>query len=464
MSDKTLAPNNEELEALVLGCYLVDMDAPIYAKKQVPNLDDFYYGFHKEIWEHIFHCLMNDKIPTLEVITLRMMDDDSLKVLPDGSMYLHYLVDVAQGNQYDLEKHIKLLKEFNARRKVITEATRVAAEAWNLNTSLEKVMSEHVSEIAATADAYTQTTSPQTTASERLEARYKGKGPEPISTGLSDLNRLLDGGFVGPHLIYIAARPGMGKTSFALNNLAYEAALVGHKTLFISYEMSEDQLMARLGAMHTGISSRKIMRTHTLDDGEFKAVKAVYDHVAELPLTIDDRVFRDPEDVAMRCLIEQARNGLDLVIIDYVQLMHGKGYNATEKMTYVSGELKALSRTLNCPVVGLSQLSRAVEGRGDKRPILSDLRESGSMEQDASYVGFIYRDDVYDPDTQFPNTAEFILAKSRDGTTGTANLFFNKEGTVFADLEAETSRQIRNQAKQGEIIFQPDDGIDDDTF
>ncbi|HET8523883.1 MAG TPA: replicative DNA helicase, partial [Thermomicrobiales bacterium] len=255
-----------------------------------------------------------------------------------------------------------------------------------------------------------------------------------VPTGFTDLDQLT-GGLQKSDLVIVAARPSVGKTAFALG-MAYGAAVQHGKTVGVfSLEMSAEQLVQRLLATETGVDSHRL-RLGQIDDHEWDRISRAFGRLAEAKIYIDDSSGLNVMEVRSKARRLQAEQGVDLIIIDYLQLMHSRrSENRVQEISEISRGLKGLARELNVPVVALSQLSRAVESRSDHRPMLSDLRESGSIEQDADIVMFIYRDEVYDPNTEKKGIAELIVAKHRNGPVGTVNLRFFDKTARFADLE-----------------------------
>jgi replicative DNA helicase len=259
-----------------------------------------------------------------------------------------------------------------------------------------------------------------------------------VPTGFTLLDRLL-GGLQKSDLVILAARPAMGKTSLALNIGLNAAKRYGARVAVFSLEMSNEQLAQRLLSMETGIDSHRL-RLGQVHEDEWPILLEAANLLANTSIFIDDTPAASVNEIRTKCRRLYAEHGLDLVLIDYMQLMSGqagggRNENRQQEISYISRSLKALARELNVPVFALSQLSRAVESRSDKRPMLSDLRESGSIEQDADVVLFIYREDYYIEDTDRQNIADVLVAKHRHGSTGTVSLFFRKELTQFRDLE-----------------------------
>ena len=271
---------------------------------------------------------------------------------------------------------------------------------------------------------------------ERINVLYESKGGiTGLPTGFKDLDRLTSG-LQASDLILVAARPSMGKTAFTLNIASY-VGLHGGKVAFFSLEMSKEQLMQRMLCSEGDIDSQ-MLRTGQLDDEDWSHLVTVADKLNRAPIYIDDTAGITVMDLRSKARRLKAEHGLDLIVIDYLQLMQGRpsknGDNRQQEISEISRSLKALARELNVPVIALSQLSRSVEARQVKRPMLSDLRESGSLEQDADIVMFLYREDYYDKDTDKKNQTEVIIAKHRNGPVDTVRLYFQKEYTKFRDM------------------------------
>ena len=258
-----------------------------------------------------------------------------------------------------------------------------------------------------------------------------------VPTGFTFLDKLL-GGFQKSDLVILAARPAMGKTSFALSVAQNAARQYNARVAVFSLEMSNEQLVQRLLSMETGVDSHRLRMGDVFEE-EWPMLLEAANVLSATNVFIDDTPAASVTEIRTKARRLYAEHGLDMIIIDYMQLMSGqsnsRNENRQQEISFISRSLKGLARELNVPVIALSQLSRAVESRSDKRPMLSDLRESGSIEQDADVVLFIYREDYYVPDTDRQNIADVIIAKHRHGSTGTVSLFFKKELTQFRDLE-----------------------------
>ena len=259
-----------------------------------------------------------------------------------------------------------------------------------------------------------------------------------ISTGFTDLDNTLSG-LQPSDLILIAARPSMGKTAFALNIAQFAAVREKNCTAVFSLEMSKEQLVNRLLAMDATVDAQKL-RNADLDDNEIEYIMESAVNLGSSKLIIDDTSGISVSELRTKCRKYKIENDLKLVIIDYLQLMSGGGRNESrqQEISDISRSLKSLAREINVPVVALSQLSRAVEKRDDHRPMLSDLRESGAIEQDADVVMFLYREDYYNKDTERKNIAEVIVAKQRNGPIKTTELVWNPQFTKFRNMSSES--------------------------
>ena len=328
-----------------------------------------------------------------------------------------------------------------AEQKDIDAATEIAGAAYEDSQPVENIMDAAEQKILAvagsqTANGFEPIKSILMRTFERINVLYESKGGiTGLPTGFKDLDRLTSG-LQASDLILVAARPSMGKTAFTLNIASY-VGLHGGKVAFFSLEMSKEQLMQRMLCSEGSIDSQ-LLRTGQLGDEDWTNLVTVADKLNRAPIYIDDTAGITIMDLRSKARRLKAEHGLDLIVIDYLQLMQGRpgknGDNRQQEISEISRSLKALARELNVPVIALSQLSRSVEARQVKRPMLSDLRESGSLEQDADIVMFLYREDYYDKDTEHKNQTEVIIAKHRNGPVDTVNLYFQKEYTKFRDM------------------------------
>jgi replicative DNA helicase len=348
--------------------------------------------------------------------------------------------------------YAELVKDCSIRRQTIHAAGNIARMAHD-DAVLAPDLLEESRNLLLKVTTANIANGPQSLAAlrgefmDRLEALENCKNGIPgIPTGFYDLDRLL-GGLQRGDLILIGGRPGMGKSAL-VGQMAFNAAWRKKKVLIFSLEMSDQQILQRLISLRSSIPLKDI-RTNQIAD--YKALYRAMDHLAEIPLFIDDK-SRYVDEIIAKSITHHARHGLDLVIVDYAQRIRTRGQkyqNRDAELGDISGPLKSLAmQDLDIPLVLISSLSRACESRGDKRPMLSDLRESGNLEYDADVVMFLYRDEVYNPGTEFPNLAELIVSKNRNGEQATVELFFKKELVSFGSLDVKRLRleQIEQSA------------------
>ncbi|HVL24890.1 MAG TPA: replicative DNA helicase [Thermomicrobiales bacterium] len=432
-----LPPHNIEAEQSVLGSLLIDRDAIIKVASYL-RPEDFYISANGTIYRAVLD-LYNKREPT-DFVTL----SDELErreVLDEigGVSYISSLlntVPTAVHIEYYgriVERHATLRRLIDAgteivgigfQDKVDTEDALDAAERALFEVSQNRQTKDFQS-IADVLDRYF----------DQIDYLQQNRGDVVgVPTGYTDLDQLT-GGLQRSDLLILAARPSMGKTAFALG-LAYGAAVQhGRSVGIFSLEMSADQLVQRLLATETGVDSHRL-RLGMIDDSEWDRISRAFGRLSEAKIYIDDAANASIMDVRSKARRLQAERGLDLLIVDYLQLMSGRrSENRVQEISEISRGLKGLARELNVPVIALSQLSRAVETRSDHRPMLSDLRESGSIEQDADIVMFIYRDEKYDENSDKKGIAEIIIAKHRNGPVGSINLRFFDRTARFADLE-----------------------------
>lgn len=432
-----LPPHNLEAEQSVLGSLLIDRDA-IIKVASILKPEDFYHSANGIIYQAILD-LYNRREPT-DFLTLS--DELARKERLDlvgGVAYLSSLLN-AVPTAVHVEYYSKIVERTATLRRLIDAGAQIVALGYREGIDTEEALDQAerilfdvsqrrgAREFESIADVLERFF-------DQIDYLQQHRGSVVgVATGFADLDQLT-GGLQRSDLIIVAARPSVGKTAFALG-IAYGAAVQHGKTVGIfSLEMSAEQLVQRLLATETGVDSHRL-RLGQIDDHEWDRVSRAFGRLAEAPIFIDDTPGLSVMDVRTKARRLQAEHGVDLLIIDYLQLMHGRrSENRVQEISEISRGLKGLARELNIPVIALSQLSRAVESRADHRPMLSDLRESGSIEQDADIVMFIYREEVYDPDTERKGIAEIIVAKHRNGPVGTINLRFFEKTARFADLE-----------------------------
>jgi replicative DNA helicase len=420
-------PHSREAEEAVVGAVLINPEV-YYDVAQFLAADDFYIHRHKWIWE-AFTRLHEQRIPTDMLTVSEELDRVGQLSEIGGPAYLTSLVNQVPSS-LNAESYGRIVEGHSIRRKMINAANQIAALAYNEESVVDTVMDEaekaifNVSERRLKHDVQP--------IREVISDYYDridelAKHPEDVMgvpTGFIDLDRLLSG--LNPSdLLIVAGRPGQGKTGFLLS-VAKNAALTHKKHVAIfSLEMSNEQVVQRLIAQETGIDSQRL-RTGKLQESEWPLFTHAIEVFSDTKLFLDDTPAITPLQLRTKCRRLHMEYGLDLVIIDYLQLMGGdtRNDNRVQEVSYISRNLKILARELNVPVLTAAQLSRAVEQRSDKRPVLSDLRESGSLEQDADIVMFIYRPDQYEKDTTKQNVAEIIVAKHRNGPVGSVEMIF----------------------------------------
>jgi replicative DNA helicase len=346
----------------------------------------------------------------------------------------------------NVEAYAHGVEQNAVRRKMISAASDIARLAYDQTLDIQNVIEKSEAAVFNVSEAHGESGMvPMRKAVsdffERIEYLHEHKDePLGIPTGFNDLDRLT-GGLQKGDLVIVAARPGVGKTSLMLGLGQHAAMKHRQRVAIFSLEMSNEQLVQRFAASETGIDSQRLRRGDLRDD-EWGALTRVSMQMADLPMFLDDTPSLTPLDLRVKSRRIYQEYGLDLIIVDYLQLMQGdsssgRETNRVQEISYISRSLKQIARELKVPLIAGSQLSRLVEQRSDKRPMLSDLRESGSIEQDSDIVMFIYRDELYNTDTEFKNVAEISVAKNRNGPTGKANLFFDSKLTTFKNLARE---------------------------
>lgn len=434
-----LPPHSLEAEEAALGSLMIDpASVPRIAAFLQP--DDFYIV--KNGWIYAALMKLGERADLLtvsaELAAQNLLDDAG------GEAYLAQLT-ASVPTALNVDSYAKIVEEFSIRRRMINAAGEIARLGYDQTTTIEQVleksearvfevsdkrMSGHMVPIRKAVDEFFS----------RVEYLHEHRDePLGIPTGYPDVDKLT-GGLQKGDLLIVAARPGVGKTSLMLN-FAYNAAFRHKQRVGIfSLEMGNEQLVQRFVAAETGIDSQRL-RVGDLRDDEWNVLAKVSQQMSDLYVFLDDTPSLTPLDLRVKARRIYQEYGLDLIVVDYLQLMQaeggGRNDNRVQEISYISRALKGIARELKVPLIAGSQLSRLVEQRSDKRPMLSDLRESGSIEQDSDIVMFIYRDDMYNPDSEFKNIAEISVAKNRNGPTGKANLFFDKKLTSFKNLAHE---------------------------
>jgi len=436
-----LQPHNVEAEEAVLGSLLIDPDAIIRIATFLQP-DDFFVERHGWAYEAVRD--LHERREPADLVTLTdELERRSQLGEVGGSAYLTGLIN-ATPTSIHVEYYARIVERTAVLRRLIGAAGEIARLAYKDTEDAAEVVDRAEEIIFGVASRQVDRDLRPIYRvldkfMDRIEYLREHQGEIiGIPTGLSDLDKLL-GGLQRSDMIVMAGRPGMGKTSLALS-IALQAARRHQKRIALfSLEMSDEQLVQRLVSAETGIDSQRI-RLGDIKEDEWATFLQATNLLSNTHIFIDDTPAISALELRTKARRLHAEHGLDLLIVDYLQLMRGdtRSENRQQEISFISRSIKALARELNIPILALSQLSRQVESRHDKRPMLSDLRESGSIEQDADVVLFIYRDDVYNPDTEFPNLAEIIVSKHRSGPTGIFSVYFKKNLAQFVDLEVRT--------------------------
>jgi replicative DNA helicase len=441
-----LPPQNTEAEQCLLGCLMLDKDA-IFKIVDYIKAEDFYSGKHQDVYQAMYELYeKSDPIDILSVSS-RLKEKNRLEET-GGTAYLTSLINSVPTATH-VSNYAKIVRQKKILRDLISASEEIGLSAFDeaqdvdiLLDKAEKVVFD-IGQRAITQNfVAVKDILPETF--ERLDNLSKHHGNlRGIATGFKDLDKKLSG-LQKTDLIILAARPGIGKTALALN-VAKNVAIKENKPVGIfSLEMGKDQLVERLIASVGNIESWHL-RTGQMTDDDFSRLQHSMDILNQAPIYIDD--VGSVNILQMRALARrlQSNKGLSLLIVDYLQLMQPMNRFASpvQQVTENTRALKILAKELNVPILVLSQLSRAVEQRVPAIPRLSDLRESGSIEQDADVVMFIYRDDMYNENSLKPNMAEIIIDKHRNGPTGTVNLYFDKDRSTFRDLAEDEYAQYQ---------------------
>jgi len=436
-----LPPQNVEAEQAVLGALLVDKDA-FFKIAGTLSSDDFYREDHKVIFSSMLDLF--EKRAPIDLVTI----SDELKKkkqfeLAGGATYLTYLANEVVSSAH-IQNHAQIVSEKAILRRLISAATTIIEDSFREKEDIPSILDRSEQVLFAvsqkfTIDKFTPIKDILVDTFDRINELHENKGQlRGVPSGFKDLDNLL-AGFQKSDLIILAARPSMGKTTLALNIATHVASREKIPVGIFSLEMSRDQLVDGLLTMEAGIDSWRL-RTGNLNEDDFPRLNYAMGLLSESPIFIDDSPTLSVLEIRSKARKQQAESGLGLIIVDYLQLMESKNrssndFNRVQEVSDISRGLKALARELKVPVIALSQLSRAVEQRPDKRPMLSDLRESGSIEQDADVVMFIYRDDYYDSDSEKKGVAQILVRKHRNGPTGEMDLFFHPELRKFTTME-----------------------------
>ena len=443
MIEERVPPQNIEAEQAVLGAMLIDKEA-IAKASEILTSSDFYREAHRVIFNAMLELYNKNEAVDMVTVTEILKRDNKLEDI-GGLAYITSLANVVL-TAANVKYHADIVAEKSVLRQLVRVSTEIAAMGYEANEDVGTLLDTaegrilEISNRKKKAD-FTPINDVLMESVQNIEKLINNKGGlTGLPSGFADLDKLTSGLHPSDFII-LAARPSMGKTALALN-IVQNVALRAHKKIggeprsvaFFSLEMSKEQLVNRMLCAEAGIDSQRL-RVGEMGDKDWDALWGACDLMSKAKIYIDDTAGITVMDMRSRARRLKAEHGLDLIVVDYLQLMQGSGKrnnsgDRQQEVSEISRSLKALARELDVPVLALSQLSRSVEARQVKRPMLSDLRESGSLEQDADIVAFLYREDYYNPETENKHT-ELIIAKHRNGPVDTVNLFFHKQFTKF---------------------------------
>lgn len=431
-----IPPHSVEAEQSVLGSILLDKDAMI-TSAEVLKAGDFYKDAHKIIYESMLN--LNENNEAIDLITLKT-DLEKRKYLEavGGLSYLTSLTTVPP-TTVNVKNYADIVKEKSILRQLINSSNEIISLGYDADLPIQDIMGEAEKKIfdisqEKTGNDFIAVKDILNSVYSSIEELYRNKSElTGLDTGFKDLNKRING-FQKSDLVLIAARPAMGKTAFALNLVTNAAIKAGASVAVFSLEMSRDQLVQRLISSISNVNIQNI-KTGNIADDEWIKIAESMSILSNLDIYIDDTPGLKISELRSKCRKLKLEKGLDMIMIDYLQLMEGEGRNENrqQEISKISRSLKMLAKEMHCPVVALSQLSRRADQGTDHKPKLSDLRESGAIEQDADLVMFLYRDEYYDADSEKKNIGEVIISKNRHGKTDTIELVWMGEVQKFKD-------------------------------
>ncbi len=439
-------PHNVEAEASLLGAVLIDVDALVKIADIVAPTD-FFDPKHQRIYEAITQ--LYERRSPIDVLTLAdQLKNNGALDLVGGPAYLTELTNFVPTAAH-VEQYADIVAQKALRRRLILASQQIVTLGYDESKALQELVEEAETQLFQVSEKHIKQSvfSLETILAEsfdRLDDLHKDKNKiRGVPTGFRDMDDIL-AGLQRSDLFVLAARPSMGKTAFALNLAHNVAALSKQPVLIFSLEMSKEQLVDRLLSIESGVDAWAL-RTGNLTDADFEKIGQAMGTLSEAPIYIDDTPGITVSDLRTKARREAHQHPLGLIIIDYLQLMSGGSKfggsdNRVQEVSEISRGLKGVARELNVPVIALSQLSRSVESRSPQIPQLADLRESGSIEQDADVVAFIYREDYYNPESERKNLVDILIKKHRNGPTGGVELFFDKEKQRFRSLDKRHSQ------------------------
>lgn len=437
---KRVMPHSIEAEQSVIGSMLLDREAVVTAS-EILHGDDFYSKQYGIIFDAMVELHTEGKPIDLITLQEKLREKD----VPPEISSLEFMKDLLMvvPTSANIKQYVQIVSEKATLRRLIRLNEEIAGNCYAGNESLEMILDDtekRIFEICQNRNTSDFVPIREVVANtmHKIELASRNRGSVTgIATGFIDLD-YRTAGMQPSDLVLIAARPSMGKTAFVLNIAQHVAFKLNKAVAIFSLEMSKEQLVNRMLSLESKVSGQNI-RTGQLSDTEWEKLAETAGIIGQSNLMIDDTPGITIAELRSKCRKFKLERGLDIIIIDYLQLMSGGGRSESrqQEISEISRSLKAIARELNVPVLALSQLSRAVEQRPDHRPMLSDLRESGAIEQDADVVMFIYRDDYYNKETDKPGVAEIIIAKQRNGPIGTVELAWLADYTKFANLQKE---------------------------
>ena len=430
-------PQSIEAEQSVIGSMIIDKSAIVQVAERLEE-NDFYRDGHKIIFRAIFEMFKNDTAVDLLTLLEYLKSNDLL----EKAGGVTYITEVSSSvpTTANLSSYIKIVEEKSTLRKLIKASTSIIEDSYNKQGEVASVLDKAEKKIFDIAEKRTSSDfDPLNVVLERgfleIERLFNNRGEiTGVGSGIKDLDAKTSG-FQKGDMVLIAARPSMGKTTFALNIAENAALREGKSVVIFSLEMSKEQLAYKLLCSEANVDMLKL-RTGTLEDQDWENIARATGPLSKAKIYIDDTAGVSVMEMRSKCRKLKMEYGIDLILIDYLQLMSGSSSeNRQQEVSEISRSIKALAKEMQCPVIALSQLSRAPEQRADHRPMLSDLRESGSIEQDADVVMFLYRDEYYNKESEDRGVAECIIAKQRNGPVGTVKMAWLGQFSRFGDLE-----------------------------
>ena len=431
------SPQSIEAEKSVLGSMMIDKNV-IAQAVEILSAEDFYRDAHKYIFKSIVEMYQRDE-PIDEITLLEHLKSTDRLEKSGG---ISYITEIGSSvlTTANVKSYIKIVEDKATLRKLIDSSTKIIESCYNNQDDVEKVIDVAEQKIFDLAEKKSSSDfEPLSDILERgfeqIETLFNNKGEVTgVGSGFKDLDDLTSG-FQKGDMILIAARPSMGKTTFALNIATHAALREGKSVVIFSLEMSKEQLAYKLLCSEANVDMLKL-RTGNLEDKDWENIARASGPLSSAKIYIDDTAGVSIMEMRSKCRRLKIEYGIDLILIDYLQLMSGSGEESRQQeVSEISRNIKAIAKEMQCPVIALSQLSRAPEQRADHRPMLSDLRESGSIEQDADLVMFLYRDEYYNKETEEKNVAECIIAKQRNGPVGNVKLAWIGQFSKFGNLE-----------------------------